>query len=107
MLAFASQKRAEDSIWPAVEAYHAKAKGNSYCDYGFHVILTNANEEVLEKELPALPAQGITSIKLYMTYQPLKLDDGSLFNIMMAARELGITTMIHAENNDIVEQITA
>lgn len=94
-------------MWPAVEAYHAKAQGNSYCDYGFHVILTNPNDTVLEQEMPALPAHGITSIKLYMTYQPLRLDDGSLFNILMAARSLGITTMIHAENNDIVEQITA
>lgn len=36
----------------------------------------------------------------------MKLGDGDLFNIMMRARGLGITTMIHAENNDMIEQIT-
>ncbi|KAJ9157397.1 D-hydantoinase [Pleurostoma richardsiae] len=106
VIAFASQKRQEESIWPAIEAYHKKATGNAFCDYGFHAIITNPNEEVLENELPALVGQGITSVKLYMTYQPLKLGDGDLFNIMMRARALGITTMIHAENNDMIEQIT-
>ncbi|ETS75377.1 hypothetical protein PFICI_12321 [Pestalotiopsis fici W106-1] len=107
VIAFASQKRHEESIWPALESYHKKAAGNSFCDYGIHVILTNPNEKVLEEELPLLvEREGITSVKIYMTYEPMKLGDGDLFNIMMRARGLGITTMIHAENNDIIEQIT-
>lgn len=36
----------------------------------------------------------------------MKLGDGDLFNVMMGARRLGITTMIHAENTDMIEQIT-
>ncbi|KAH6658061.1 hypothetical protein BKA67DRAFT_557055 [Truncatella angustata] len=107
VIAFASQKRHEDSIWPALQAYHKKAEGNSFCDYGFHVILTNPTDKVLAEELPQLvEREGITSIKIYMTYEPMKLGDGDLFNIMMRARSLGITTMIHAENNDMIEQIT-
>lgn len=43
---------------------------------------------------------------LTLTDEPMKLGDGDLFNIMMRARGLGITTMIHAENNDMIEQIT-
>ncbi|KAK7937330.1 uncharacterized protein PG986_014198 [Apiospora aurea] len=112
VIAFATQKRQEESIWPALEAYHGKATGNSYCDYGFHLILTNPNETVLEEELPRLvDEEGISSIKLYMTFrhltdEPMKLGDGDLFNVMMKARSLGITTMIHAENSDMIEQIT-
>ena len=106
MIAFATQKREEESLLPALEAYHKKAANNSYCDYGIHLIVTNPNKEVLENELPQLVSRGITSIKLYMTYKPLILRDADLFRIMMAARRLGITTMIHAENNDIIEQIT-
>ena len=71
-----------------------------------HLIVTNPNKNVLEQELPQLVTRGITSIKLYMTYKPLFLRDAELFKIMLAARGLGITTMIHAENNDIIEQIT-
>ncbi|KAK8117892.1 dihydropyrimidinase [Apiospora kogelbergensis] len=107
IIAFATQNRQQASIWPALQAYHDKATGNSFCDYGFHIILTNPNETVLEKELPRLVDQeGISSIKLYMTYEPMKLGDGDLFNVMMGARRLGITTMIHAENTDMIEQIT-
>lgn len=108
VIAFASQKRNEDSIYPALEAYHKKATGNSYCDYGFHVIVTNPTEKVLEDELPRLvQEEGISSVKLYMTYEPMKLGDADLFNVMMRARSLGITTMIHAENSDIIAAITA
>lgn len=106
IIAFANQKRDEESVWPSIEAYHKKATGNSFCDYGFHLIVTNPNEEVLKTELPELVKQGVTSVKLYMTYQPLKLGDGDIFRVMMRSRELGITTMIHAENNDIIEMIT-
>ncbi|EON98405.1 putative amidohydrolase 1 protein [Phaeoacremonium minimum UCRPA7] len=107
VIAFASQKRHEESIWPVLDTYHKRAAGNAYCDYGFHVILTNPTEQILEKELPELvEKEGISSVKLYMTYEPMKLGDADLFNIMMQARSLGITTMIHAENSDIIEQIT-
>lgn len=105
-MAFASQKRHEESIWPALEAYHKKATGNGFCDYAFHVIISNPTDKVVEEELPALVGMGITSIKIYMTYQPLKLGDGDILTIMMQARSHGITTMIHAENNDMIEQIT-
>ncbi|KAL2283234.1 hypothetical protein FJTKL_10113 [Diaporthe vaccinii] len=108
IIAFASQKRHEDSIYPALEAYHRKATGNSYCDYGFHVILTNPTDKVLEDELPQLvDKEGISSVKLYMTYEPMKLGDADLFNVMMRARSLGITNMIHAENSDMIAAITA
>jgi dihydropyrimidinase len=89
-----------------LQAYHKKATGNSYCDYGFHLILSNPTEQIYDTELPQLVEKGISSVKLYMTYLPLRLGDADLFLIMMRARALGIMTMIHAENNDIVEQVT-
>jgi dihydropyrimidinase len=41
-----------------------------------------------------------------MTYEPLKLGDRAILDIMMVARSLGITTMIHAENSDMISLIT-
>lgn len=38
--------------------------------------------------------EGITSAKLYMTYEPMKLSDRQLLDIMMSAREIGMTTMV-------------
>jgi dihydropyrimidinase len=38
-----------------------------------------------------------------MTYPPLNLDDGEMLEAMMRARELGMATMVHAENSDIID----
>ncbi|KAH8892651.1 D-hydantoinase [Thozetella sp. PMI_491] len=106
IIAFASQKRHETSLMPVVSTYHDKARGESYCDYGFHVILTNPTQQILNEELPVLAQeQGITSVKLYMTYDPLKLNDREMLYVMMRCRSLGMTTMIHAENADMISLI--
>ena len=106
MIAFVSQSREHESLLPLVEEYSARANGHSYCDYGLHIILTNPTMRILLEEIPVLAhAQGITSVKLYMTYDPMMLRDREILNIMMAARKLGMTTMIHAENHDMIGMI--
>ncbi|KAI1615642.1 hypothetical protein EDD37DRAFT_497300 [Exophiala viscosa] len=107
ILAFASQKRTDESLYPVVEEYHNRSRGQSYIDYGFHLILTRATAKILQEELKVMIEQeGITSLKLYMTYPAMKLGDGDMLDIMMQARELGVTTMIHAENSDMIDMIT-
>lgn len=106
MIAFVSQARQHESLLPLVEEYSALADGNSYCDYGLHLILTNPTVKILKEELPMLALeQGITSVKLYMTYDAMKLRDREILDIMIAARKLGLTTMIHAENHDMIDLI--
>ncbi|KAL4972296.1 hypothetical protein BDW66DRAFT_163005 [Aspergillus desertorum] len=107
VLAFASQKRTDVSLFPVVEEYHRRASGNAFCDYGFHLILSNPTAEILAEELPALvKKEGISSVKLYMTYQPMRLRDSELLDVMGTTRALGMTTMIHAENADMIDWMT-
>jgi dihydropyrimidinase len=40
-----------------------------------------------------------------MTYDILKLSDAELLDVMMTTKQLGMTTMVHAENNDMVDMI--
>ena len=42
ILAFAKQQREEKerSLVDVIDEYHGTATGNSYCDYGFHLIIT-------------------------------------------------------------------
>jgi dihydropyrimidinase len=42
ILSFAKQVREEKerSLVDVIDEYHGEAKGNSYCDYGFHLIIT-------------------------------------------------------------------
>ncbi|KAK2025839.1 dihydropyrimidinase [Colletotrichum zoysiae] len=107
IIAFATQERRHQSLHPVVEDYHSRSRGKSYCDYGFHIILTNPTPTILREELPFYVSEGITSVKLYMTYEPLQLKDGEILDVMMATRNLGMTTMVHAENSDMISWITA
>ncbi|TQN68779.1 Dihydropyrimidinase [Colletotrichum shisoi] len=106
ILAFATQDRSQESLHPAVTDYHSRANAKSYCDYGFHIILTNPTQTILRDELPHYVDEGITSVKLYMTYEPMRLRDGEILDVMMATRSLGMTTMVHAENADMISWIT-
>jgi dihydropyrimidinase len=107
ILAFATQEHKDESVFPVVEEYHRRAKDQCYIDYGFHLILTKPNPKLLSEELPQLAKEGgISSVKLYMTYPGKKLGDGQMLDIMMATRALGMTTMIHAENSDMIDLVT-
>jgi dihydropyrimidinase len=106
VIAFATQQKSETTVLPCIEEYHTRARNQSYCDYGFHLILSNPTPEIMATEMPLLMKQGITSVKLYMTYEPMKLGDAQLLDVLMSARTLGFTTMVHAENSDIISLIT-
>jgi dihydropyrimidinase len=84
-----------------------KKKGeSSLIDYGFHTIISEYNDHVLE-ELPILAEQeGVTSIKLFMAYKgELMVDDREMYKIMKKAGEVGIITNVHAENGNIIDEL--
>jgi dihydropyrimidinase len=85
-----------------VEDYHALAKKGAVVDYAFHMILTDPTEETLARELPPLVKAGHTSIKVFMTYDRLKIDDVQLLDVLAAARENRALVMVHAENHGMI-----
>ncbi|BGP02763.1 Phenylhydantoinase [Rhodotorula toruloides ATCC 204091] len=105
VIAFAVQNRGT-SMQSAVDAYHDLATNNAVCDYSFHVIVTDPSEEQMHTELPKLIEQGITSVKIYSTYPALKLSDEEILNTFYAARQYGVTVMVHAENSDMIAWMT-
>ncbi|RDK02986.1 dihydropyrimidinase [Paraburkholderia lacunae] len=94
------------SLRTAVEEYHVRAAGKASIDYAFHLIVSDPNEAVLKDELPELIANGYTSIKVYMTYDDMKLDDRQIIDVLACARIHGAMTMIHAENSDCIGWLT-
>ncbi len=88
----------------ALDGWHAKANGKTLIDYGFHIAVTDLRDEERLSELAALPAQGITSYKLFMAYKNvLQVDDGTLFRAMEVAAASGALVMVHAENGDAID----
>ncbi|KAH0348249.1 dicarboxylic amino acid permease, partial [Aureobasidium melanogenum] len=96
MITFATQSRAEEdrSLLGVVEAYNARAEATgSYIDYGFHIIIVRNDADILEHELPMLVEDwGITSCKLFMTYESQRLTDSQLLDVMLASQRNEITT---------------
>ncbi|KAK9462565.1 uncharacterized protein V1516DRAFT_670583 [Lipomyces oligophaga] len=103
-IAFAMQHkhRPEHSLADVIGHYHDLANGNSYADYAFHLIITDPSKERLAEFSNLIPKFGISSIKLYMTYERLALSDYEILQTIGTARKNGITPMIHAENIDII-----
>ena len=85
-----------------LEEYHALARKGAVIDYAFHMIIADPTRETLETDLPALIKQGHGSIKIFMTYDRLKIDDEPLLDILLAARSGGAMLCAHAENHGII-----
>ena len=101
VLPFCLQQKGEGLI-DAVEAYHARARGKLFTDIGFHLIVADPSPQVLTEELPELIARGYRSVKLFMTYENLRLNDAQLLSTMAVARAAGAVVMVHAENEDVI-----
>lgn len=85
--------------------YAQRARSKAVIDYGFHLILSEATPENLQSDLVQAIADGVTSLKVYMTYDALKLDDFQLLDVMEVAGREGAMLMIHAENHDVIRWI--
>jgi dihydropyrimidinase len=98
---FAAQHRGE-SLKDVLRTYHDRAGPKSVIDYSFHLIISDPTDKVLHEELPRAIEQGITSFKVYMTYERLIVDDSQMLDILTVAKKYGALTMIHAENNAMI-----
>jgi dihydropyrimidinase len=94
------------SLRAIVDDYHDRARSKAHIDYGFHLIVGDPTPKVVNEELPELFAEGCTSIKLYLTYEGLKLDDYEVLTILDLARREGILVMVHAENDACIRWLT-
>lgn len=97
---FATQNKGE-SLKEALDNWHKKADGQSSCDYAFHLAISDWNEEVSE-ELAGVIADGISSFKLYMTYDNMIVDDKTMYEILTRLKELGGIAGVHCENSGII-----
>jgi dihydropyrimidinase len=99
---FAIQYKGQ-TLHHAWETWLKKADGKAAIDYGFHMIMTDLNDQT-EQEMDALVAQGVTSFKLFMAYRGVfMLDDGSIFKALLRTGRNGGTICMHAENGDVID----
>ncbi|MEK9737703.1 MAG: dihydropyrimidinase, partial [Candidatus Nanopelagicales bacterium] len=103
---FAVQKYGE-RVQDGLAAWHAKADGNCFIDYGFHQIIGGVDDDSL-KAMDELVDEGITSFKLFMAYPGVFYsDDGQILRAMQQARNNGSTIMMHAENGIAIDVLVS
>lgn len=94
VVAFAVQTR-DCGILEAIDEYRVLAEQKARSDFSMHCIVTDTSSDQLGHELAtAIRDRGVSSVKLYMTYDALKLSDRQVLKILHHARTLGITTMV-------------
>ncbi len=101
VIPFAAQHRGM-SLEKVVSEYHEAAERGAIVDYAFHVIVTDPRPQILEQELPPLVRAGHSSLKLFMTYDRLRVEDDRLLDVMWAARRHGCMVCMHAENHGMI-----
>lgn len=102
ILDFATQNKGE-TLKEALNNWHKKSYGKCYCDYGFHMAITDWNEKTAN-EMEDMITQGVTSFKLYMAYKnTLQVDDGVVFKALKKSKEIGTLICFHCENGDIID----
>lgn len=103
ILDFATQYQGE-SLKEALDNWHKKADGKASCDYGFHLAISDWNPAV-SKELAEIVDQGVTSFKVYMTYDDMVLNDKEIYQVLKRLKEVGGIVGVHCENKGIIEAL--
>ena len=101
VISFAAQHVGMD-VREVVTDYTALAKKGAMIDYAFHIIVSDVTDKVIAEDIPALVREGHSSIKIFMTYDRLKVDDEKLLDILAAAREAKALVCVHAENHGVI-----
>jgi dihydropyrimidinase len=81
VVCFAWQERGQ-SLAQVRNDYLARAEAGSRVDFAFHLAITDPTEEVISTELPALIAAGDRSVKVFMTYDGVRLQDGEILRVL-------------------------
>jgi dihydropyrimidinase len=105
IIPFAAQHRG-NSIIEVVDDYARRAAEKAVIDYGFHLIIADPTPKALDEELPLMVKRGISSFKVYMTYELLRLSDGQMLDVLAAAEREKALVMVHAENHEMIQWLT-
>lgn len=78
------------------------------CDYAYHMAVTWWGEQVFDEMKIIVQQKGINSFKHFMAYKgALMVNDDELYASFSRCAELGALPMVHAENGDVVAELSA
>jgi len=101
VISFAAQ-HIGNSLDQVVADYHAAAERGAVIDYAFHMIIADPTEQALKHDVPKLVRSGHATLKVFMTYDRIRVDDEQLLDVLAAAKENGAFVCVHAENHGMI-----
>ena len=101
VLDFATQDRGM-TMQDALDLWHKKAEGSS-CNYGFHMAVSEWNDARIA-EIDRMIAQGVTSFKMYMVYDSMRVNDGQIYSALKRAAARDCLVGVHCENYDVLNE---
>ncbi|HJT80252.1 MAG TPA: dihydropyrimidinase [Chthoniobacterales bacterium] len=89
----------------AFEMWMDKARGNSACDFTFHMGVTRYDPEA-ENDFKAIVKRGNASFKIFLAYKgAFGINDEELYRTLTLAKKLGVIVTAHCENADLVLEL--
>ena len=101
VLDFATQDRGM-TMHDALNEWHRKADGKSSCNYGFHMAVSEWND-ARKAEVDDMFRAGVSSFKMYMVYDAMKVTDGEIYDAQKFIRDRGGVIGVHCENYDLLQ----
>ena len=96
-----------ESLLDAIKRWDNKST-RANCDYSFHMAVTWWGEQVFNDMETVVKDRGINTFKHFLAYKgALMVNDDELFSSFNRLSELGAIAMVHAENGDVVAEMTA
>ncbi len=78
--------------------YHDYAADQAVIDYSFHGVVQHVDDAILNEMAAMVQEEGISSFKLYLTYQ-YKLGDHDVLRALARLKEVGALATVHPEND--------
>ncbi|MEL7228771.1 MAG: dihydropyrimidinase [Pseudomonadota bacterium] len=95
------------SLLEAIQMWDNKST-RAHCDYSFHMAVTWWGEQVFDEMETVVRDKGINTFKHFLAYKgALMVNDDELYASFQRCAELGATPMVHAENGDVVAELSA
>ena len=102
---YATQELGE-GLYPALEAWMARADGSAVIDYAFHMTIRQFTDEVANDMDRLARHDGVTSFKLFMAYPGrMMVDDETILKALRRSRDNGGLICMHAENGPVIDAL--
>jgi dihydropyrimidinase len=96
-----------ESLLDALKRWDNKST-RANCDYSFHMAVTWWGEQVFNDMKTVIEERGISTFKHFLAYKgALMVNDDELYSSFSRLAELGGIAMVHAENGDVVAELSA